>query len=368
MNKFLFIAGIAGFITAVSCHKSIQGPSGTTTLELPSSTAEYFTAGVQYQNPNINEKATLGRVLFYDGHLSLNNAISCASCHKQALGFADNVAFSTGYEGRLTGRNSQPIANLGGTDLMFQFDLINSTSGILFWDGRETNVKNLVARPITNHVEMGITDVSELPAKLSSLPFYPDLFKKAFGDEEITADRISQSIAAFLISIRSQNTRFDKYKLGDKTALNALELQGMSLFTQKYNCESCHRTITDMYSSSGFVDIGLDEVCTDPGNGAVNNIPENRGKFAVPGLRNIALSAPYMHDGRFKTLNDVLDHYSHGIQNSPNLSPLLRDESNKPMAMNISDQEKQAIIAFLNTMTDFTMITDPKFSNPFKTK
>lgn len=368
MKKIFVLALIGGALgTLIACHKNVEAPAGKTTLVLPSATAQYFNATTISMNPRINEKATLGRVLFYDGHLSLNNAISCASCHKQAAGFADNVRFSTGYEGRLTGRNSQGIVNLGGVDTSMMFDFINSSNALLFWDARESNVKHLVGRPITNHIEMGMDNMDKLPAKLSTLPFYAGLFRNAYGDEEITADRISESIAAFLFSIRSNQTRFDKYRNGDMTALNGVEQLGFQLFSSKYNCESCHRTVTDQYSTTGVVDIGLDENYTDIGNGAVTGSTESYGRFTVPSLRNVALTAPYMHDGRFKSLEDVIDHYSKGIQNSPNLDERLRGSDNKAHPMNITPEDKTALVAFLNTMTDFQLINDPKFSNPFKT-
>lgn len=369
MRKLMFIATIAGFITfMISCHKSnVSAPAGITTLELPPTTARYYNTETENYNEGINDKATLGRVLFYDGHLSLNNAISCGSCHKQAMAFADGKQFSTGYEGRLTNRNAQSIANLKGRDTTFYSDFLSTSSFPLFWDGRETVVKNLINRPITNHVEMGISDPAVLPAKLAALPFYPPLFEKAYGDANITSDRISECVAAFIVSIQAHNTRFDKYKAGDRSALTALETQGLNVFTTKYNCDNCHRVLTDNYYSSGFVDIGLDENYPDKGNGNVTGNSRDDGKFGIPSLRNIALTAPYMHDGRFKTLDQVLEHYSHGIQNSANLDELLKDGSLKPRAMNITEQEKVALVAFLNTLTDYSMITDPKFSNPFKT-
>ena len=369
MRKLIYVASIAGFITfMISCHKSnIQAPAGTTTVELPATAARYYNAQTEGYNPGINDKATLGRVLFYDGHLSVNNVISCGSCHKQAMGFADGKQFSTGFEGRLTGRNSQSIANLKGSDTTFYTNFLSGTNFPLFWDGRENIVTNLVNRPITNHVEMGIDDASVLPGKLAALPFYPPLFQKAYGDATITSERISECVAAFLVSIQAHNTKFDRYKNGDMTALNALETQGLNLFTTKYNCDNCHRVMTNNYYSSGFVDIGLDETPSDKGNGNVTGNSFDDGKFGIPSLRNVALTGPYMHDGRFKTLNDVLNHYSHGIQNSPNLDVLLKSTDNKARAMDISEQEKQALIAFLNTLTDYSMISDPKFSNPFKT-
>lgn len=369
MKKLICIAVIAGSIaTAVSCHKSITAPSGTTTLQLPATADRYYGSMVTQQNPGINEKAALGRALFYDGHLSLNNAISCASCHKQSLGFADNAQFSTGYEGKLTSRNSKGIVNLMGVDSFLGPDFAGNGVQPLFWDGRETIVKNLIARPITNHVEMGMASADVLPAKLAALNIYQPLFNKAYGDEEITADRISECVAAFIISIRSTGTKLDRYMAGDLGALSALELQGKILFETKYQCVNCHHITTPVYFSGGSFDIGLDDPYVDNGVGNVTMDANDRGKFVVPNLRNVALTAPYMHDGRFKTLNDVLDHYSHGIQSTPNLATQFVTGENKAMAMNISGEEKQALIAFLNTLTDYSIISDPKFSNPFKTK
>jgi cytochrome c peroxidase len=293
-------------------------------------------------------------VLFYDGHLSINNAVSCGSCHKQTLGFADNKTLSVGFEGRLTKRNSIGFNNI-------------SFGTTLFWDGRENNLANLALRPLTNHVEMGITDEAYLPAKLSALSYYTPLFLNAFGDNQVTNERISNAIATFLRSISSNNSRFDQYNNGNKEAMTALEIQGMSLFSTKYNCASCHSSsFGGYYGFNNFKDIGLDENYADNGRGTVSANKADQGTFRIPNLRNVALTAPYMHDGRYATLNDVLEHYSHNIKSSPNLDPLLKDKDGKARAMNISDNEKLAIIAFLNTFTDYTTVADPKFSNPFK--
>lgn len=361
MKKNISLLLIAVAITIYSCSKKGQ-PAPTATLDLPSQPYDYNISGV---GNKANEKATLGRVLFYDKHLSLNNAIACASCHQQQAGFADPKAFSLGCEGRLTGRNSKNIINLGGNQ---GSDIRISEEGSpLFWDGREMVLKNLVARPILNHVEMGL-DVSSLPGKLSDLSYYPQLFSSAYGDNTITMDRISESVALFLASIQSFDTRFDRYMSGDKTVLSALEQQGEILFTQKYNCLNCHHAGNNVYSQSDFFDIGLDNTYADNGLGAISRQASDNGKFRVPGLRNVAVTAPYMHDGRYKTLDEVIDHYSNGIKASANLSSFLRDPSGQPIKMNISETEKKALIAFLNTLTDFKVLTDPKFSNPFKAK
>lgn len=362
MKKTTAISSIvaATLIFVFSCNKfdnSLLGGDKTVYLDLPDSVHSYANAG---GNSTVNHTITLGRVLFYDRHLSLNNSISCGSCHKQALAFSDNTSLSRGFENKLTSRNTPPIQNLN----VFMGGFSNTN---LFWDGRETDIRHLITRPISNHVEMGIADLSTLPDKLAALPYYADLFTKAYGTSEITIDKIANAVALFTQNITASGTRLDMYTQGSGQ-LTALELQGMQLFQQKYDCAQCHNPSIGGYSSSQFMNIGLDAPYTDKGLGAISGNSADNGKFKIPNLRNVALTAPYMHDGRFKTLDDVLEHYSHGIKNDVNLDERLKDASGKPMQMNIPPQERQAIIAFLNTLTSVNMITDPYFSDPFKTK
>ena len=368
MKKTIAILSIVLLlVVAHSCKKTPAVTGGTVYLDLPAQPYSYFgtvgffgnvnTGGLNYID--INQMATLGRVLFYDTHLSVNNAISCGSCHKQALGFADNAAFSTGFQGMTTKRNS-----IGITDV--------TQSSAFFWDGRESNIANLALRPLTNHVEMGIVDSNSMTGKLGALQYYNQLFTNAFGDPQVTTARISASIAVFMQAITSDNTRLDQYNQGNASALTAQEIQGKFLFDTKYPCGSCHNNGgggSGGYGGGGganFLDIGLDANYTDLGHGVISGVATDNGTFKVPDLRNVAITAPYMHDGRYKTLSDVIDHYSHGIYETPNLDFRLKDVSGKAMQMNITDNEKQAIIAFLGTLTDSHTITDPKFSNPFK--
>jgi len=356
------LAILAMVIVIYSCKKNTSSePLKSASLSLPATTDVYYPTNTFFStnSDSLNRVATLGRVLFYDSHLSLNNAVSCESCHKQALAFADNVSFSTGYQGMQTKRNSLAVSNL-------------SSSGTLFWDGRENNVNDLALRPLTNHVEMGIEDANTLPQKLGALSYYNDLFIKAFGDNQVTMIRISSALGTFINAISATNSRLDQFNKGNTSVFSALELEGKMLFDTKYNCASCHNGGGGIggggYTGGGFsfLDIGLDNSYADLGRGEVTGVSTDNGTFKVPDLHNVAITAPYMHDGRYKTLSEVLDHYSHNIQGSPNLDIRLRDNTGNPIQMNISDQEKQAIIAFLNTLTDYTMMTDPKFSNPFK--
>lgn len=339
-------------------------------LELPATPYSYG-SGSNDQIP------TLGRVLFYDNQLSVNNTVSCSSCHKQAFAFSDNAQFSRGFENKITSRNSMPIQNLRTSffsteDVVFfpgDSSFNGSSTTKLFWDGREHNLNTMVLRPIVNHVEMGITDVEQLAEKLRAVPYYKDLFTQAYGTDEITPDKISNALGLFLQSITSSNTKFDKAnRMEDQ--LSALEAKGRQLFSDEYDCNSCHHVETpNGYAVAGgtFGNIGLDPIYSDSGLAAVTRRPTDVGKFKIPSLRNVVFTGPYMHDGRFESLDEVLEHYSSGIQDNSNLDPKLTNSDGGPKQMNIPDGDKQAIIAFLNTLTDVQVLADPKFSNPFKT-
>lgn len=334
-----------------------------------------------YKASTNNHLATLGRVLFYDRQLSVNNSMSCNTCHKQSLAFADNTAFSKGFENVLTSRNSMPIQNLqsniftiGGGIMEGDISLprpgetfVAGGQSVLFWDGRENNLRSMVMKPVVNHVEMGIRDMNKLSQKLSDIPYYKDLFQKAYGSEEVTSEKIAEALSSFLINITATNTKLDRILKG-KDRLSALELQGQNLFQSVYDCNACHQVqSTHGYVFAGtFSNIGLDAQYADPGLENVTRRAADAGKFRIPSLRNVALTAPYMHDGRFATLDEVISHYSHGIEDHPNLDPRLRQQNGQPMQMNIPDQDKEAIIAFLHTLTDHEMINDVRFSNPFK--
>lgn len=328
---------------------------------------------------SINAIEVLGKVLFYDKALSINNSVSCSSCHKQAFAFADNVAFSMGFENRPTSRNSMPLQNISN-GFFFQMDgfeisngdqiriMPGTMAGALFWDGRESVLSEMVLKPIVNHKEMGINSLEQIVQKVAEKDYYQIAFKQVFGTDEITLEQIGQSLAGFLVKLTAFNTKFDLYNRGE-VQLNALEYQGLVLFNEKYDCNSCHQVQSpNGYIFAGtFSNIGLEKQYSDPGLFNVTLNPADHGKFKIPSLRNVALTAPYMHDGRFSTLDDVIGHYSDGLQTNTNLDRRLLDTNGKPMVMNISEYEKRAIIAFLHTLTDFELISNPDFSNPFIT-
>ena len=376
-NLIFCLAGLA--ILAYACSPDDETALKTAYPELPAIPYPYK-VGTNDHIP------TLGRVLFYDKQLSINNSIACASCHKQELAFADNVRFSRGFENRLTTRNSMPIQNLklGFDSIGFVIDdsRFSPTSSFLpfnfnalFWDGRETSLKSMVLKPIGNHVEMGIRKMDGLTQKLSTVPYYKDLFIKAYGTEEITTQRIADALSSFLITITSKQSRpefsniADLGFVGETTPLTPIENKGRNLFFDTYDCNACHQIQSPHgYVLAGtFSNIGLDVRYADSGLAGVSQKAEDNGKFKIPSLSNVALTAPYMHDGRFETLDEVLDHYSEGIADNPNLDTRLR-RNGQPLRMSIPDVDKKAIIDFLKTMTDHDMVSDPKFSNPFKAR
>lgn len=311
-----------------------------------------------------DEGAALGRVLFYDKKLSLNNTIACGSCHHQDKAFADGKRVSPGFEGRITERNSMSIVNP---------ILLNN----LFWDSRSKTIVDLSLRPVQNHVEMGMEDLDHLVKKLSETPYYTPLFKSAYGNTQITSSKIADALSQFIGSITSSRSRFDVGFNNGFNNFSELERMGKSIFEgNKAKCASCHAGANfsapdgpfDPYGGGGefgtgedlggAANIGLDLVYKDNGR--------SNGKFRIPSLRNIELTAPYMHDGRFKTLEEVVEHYSSGIKPHQHLDPKFMDTKGNVVQLNLTGIEKKALVAFLKTLTDHEMTTNPKYSDPFK--
>ncbi len=299
-------------------------------------------------NKLTNEGATLGRVLFYDKKMSLNNRVSCGSCHKQSLAFADDTPLSEGFEGAKTKRNSMPIANLR-----------YNTS--FFWDAQDLKMEEQVLKPVENHIEMGMEDFDKLAAKLATVEYYGDLFEDAFGTPEVTEDRISKALAQFMRSMVSFDSKYDQGVNNNFSNYSALELKGMEVFeSSKAKCANCHVPQHNFTIGwEGTFNIGLDTDYADEGAG--------RGSFRIPSLRNVARTAPYMHDGRFANLEEVIDHYNEGVKNHPNLDWNLQSENGGlgPIRMNLSTSEKQALVAFLHTLTDDSFLQDPRYATPF---
>lgn len=316
----------------------------------------------QNNRPITDNGATLGRVLFYDKNLSANNTIACASCHKQSFSFADPVAFSTGVAGGQTARNSMSL-----------IDARYYPNGHYFWDERAASAEAQASGPITNPVEMGMT-MPALVSKLQKVFYYPALFQKAYGSPDIDSARIVQAIGQFVRSIVSYQSKYDAGRSALPINTNpgttpfanftAQENQGKALFfSPDIGCAACHGTET--FTAPAARNNGLDLVNTDLGKGAITGNPNDNGRFKVPSLRDVEKSAPYMHDGRFNTLEEVIEHYSTGVKNNPNLSPPLRQPNGQVHLLNLNPGQKAALVAFLKTLTDDNIATDPKYSNPF---
>jgi cytochrome c peroxidase len=317
----------------------------------------------QAGNPMTVQGIELGRMLFYEKKLSLDNSISCASCHKQQFSFSDPTPFSAGVHGKIGKRSSMALVNLFWVNEFF-------------WDGRVKSLEKQVLFPIQDALEMN-QSIEQTILKLENTDIYPKKFKQVFGNDSITAEKIGKAIAQFERTLVSSNSRYDKM-LQRKYNATDQEIRGVNLFYQhpqpdpNYgtqrggNCGDCHGgPLTTSYS---FHNNGLDKNPKDVGRNAVTNLANDIGLFRAPSLRNIALTAPYMHDGRFKTLEEVLDHYNEHIQPSSTLDLLIISGTNQVngTSLSLTAQEKEDIIAFLKMLTDSTFITNPQFSDPFK--
>ena len=310
-------------------------------------------------NPLTREGVALGRRLFYEPLLSASNKISCGSCHRQALAFTDGKAFSTGIDSIPTSRSAMSLANLLWVRNFF-------------WDGRAHSLEEQAITPLTAPHEMGqSTETSAEKLRLTAP--YPQLFREAFPQDRISGALIVKALAQFERTLISANSKYDRYLDGTYQPTPA-ESTGMKLFmtgpdpgrnVRGANCGHCHGS-PKIYMEL-FHNNGLDSIPRDPGREKLTGLAADMGRFRVPTLRNIALTAPYMHDGRFTSLDQVLDHYSDHIINSASLSPVLRNTSNEVngASLKLSLNEKNDIIAFLHMLTDSAFISNPEFSNPF---
>jgi cytochrome c peroxidase len=339
----------------------------------------------------LSKKIELGRLLFYDPILSADNSISCSSCHKQEFAFSDTARYSKGILGRTISRNSMSLVNL-------------KWQNKFFWDGRVTTLEEQVLKPIVHPNEMG-QDLESLIVKLNQDKRYSALFFEAFGKSSIDSIQISTALASFIKIIVSMNSPMDKVfenpknrAINEHGAENGVEsdltvmknlfeksLTSQILFLKsalkqkngkvEYSdkalsvfviCIQCHDK--NFLGDSGLMkNSGLEKVSIDKGLGAISKLEKDEGLFKVPTFRNVLKTPPYMHDGRFKTIDEVLEHYSTGIQDHPNLDPLLK-ENGKPVRFNLTIREKEEIKEFLRLAEDDSLFTNPKLSNPFLNK
>ena len=310
-------------------------------------------------SPLTVQKVKLGRMLFYETIMSKNDSMSCATCHLQEFAFSDTSRFSIGVEGLPGGRQAMAIFNMGWNSNEF------------FWDGRAHLLRDQSLKPIQDPLEMNET-LENVIAKLSAEQSYKDQFMRAFGIEDITSEKMSLAMESFMLTIISKATKHDQY-LASETTLSESEERGMNLFFTEYNpffpdqsgadCAHCHGGANfenDLYMNNG---LDTDAEMVDDGRMIVTMDPMDRAKFKVPSLRNIELTPPYMHDGRFNTLEEVVGHYNEGLQTSTTIDPAL--EATIGTGLLLSEQDIIDLVNFLKTLTDDDMINNEEYSNPF---
>lgn len=300
------------------------------------------------ENPITKSGVELGRMLFYEGDLSSDGTIACAFCHVQENAFTHHGhSLSHGVGGQQGMRNTPPVQNMAFMEN-------------IMWEGVLHNLSTMSLAPISNPVEMnGNFNVIVQKLQSSTKHNYKAQFNKAFGSNEITANKILLALGQFMATMISSNSKYDKYVRNEGgVTLTSDEAQGLTIFNQK--CASCHAT--DLFTDQSYRNNGLSFNTTldDNGRERVTLNPNDYMKFRVPSLRNIEVTAPYMHDGRFYTLEAVLNHYTSGMVDYPNLDPIFKQNGNTGIPM--TAQEKQLIIAFLKTLTDNEFISNTNFS------
>lgn len=320
-------------------------------LDIPSN---FPAMEIPIDNPMTKEGVALGRRLFYEPLLSANGSQSCSSCHQQINGFSDSKRFSSGIDGIQGNRNAMALFNLGW-------------SPTLFWDGRSMSLEHQALDPIVDTLEMHDT-WSNVADKLNAHSVYPDLFKKAFGINEIDSSYVVMAIAQFERTLISGNSKWDQWTRGEVT-FTEQELKGWDLFNKDRtdfaagaDCFHCHSAphFTDFTFHNNGLD--SDESFSDLGLYQTTRSDFDKAKFKTPTLRNIEVTGPYMHDGRFETLEEVLDHYNFGGHFSSTIDPLMK---NMGEGLLLSEADKEALLAFLKTLTDDEFLTNPEFGNPF---
>jgi len=310
-------------------------------------------------NPLMLERVELGKKLFFDKRISINDRQSCADCHAADKAFTDGRVTARGAEGVLGQRNTMPLFNLAWKS---QF----------FWDGHATSLRQQVLQPVQNAVEMH-QSLTNLVVKLARAnDNYPALFTAAFGSPEITSEKIALALENYLLTLTSFDSKFDR-ALSGQEKLTSLEQRGFELFSTEYDprrrqygadCFHCHGG--PLFQSQSFANNGLDSIFSDPGRAKVTGKSSDLGKFAVPSLRNVALTGPYMHDGRFQTLDEVVEHYCTGMKRSATLDPNLARHPDGGIPL--SPDDKKALVAFLNTLTDERFLPQSSSSNDYAEK
>lgn len=319
-------------LAIVGCEsvESVPHVDDEITLDMPNG---FDPMPIPELSPLTAAKVELGERLFFDPILSRDETISCASCHEPELAFADPRRLSVGVDGRLGIRNSMSLVNVGYQKL-------------LFWDGGALTLENQALAPIEDRNEMD-SELLDVLEKVNGEPTYRAQFLETFGDTA-TVKTLTQALAAFQRTIRTGGSRFDRYLDGDASALTAAETRGKNLFDGKAECSACHEG--RLLTNQAFENNGLTFANSDSGRARITLDPADFGHFRVPSLRNLALTAPYMHDGRFRTLEEVVVHYDLGGTGSDN-----QHESVRPLGL--SADERSDLLAFLRSLEDEVVLS-----------
>ncbi len=344
---------IFSLLLIISCSSKEDSDIYTpipTSLEIPEIlTQKLIPPIIPSTNPLTVEGIALGKKLFFDKILSKDGTQSCATCHDPMSAFSDNDRFSEGVDGQLGDRNSMPLFNLA-----WNFE------DRFAWDGKELGLERQAFEPVRNPIEMH-SKWTDIAVKLKNHPEYPSLFIKAFGGQDIDSTLVAKAIAQFERTLISGNAKFDNYLLG-KTNLTPEELNGFNVFMDenKGDCFHCHGSNNNpLWTDNQFHNNGLDSVFSDLGFGKITGDPNDNGKFRTPSLRNLVFTAPYMHDGRFGTLEEVINHYSEGLKLSPTIDPLMKKANQG--GVQLSPKDKSDLKAFLLSLTDNDFINNPDF-------
>lgn len=281
-------------------------------------------------NPYTPEKAALGRYLYFDPRLSADGTVSCATCHNPKFAFTDGDAVSTGIRGQKGNRSAPTVIN-------------RAYSLAQFWDGRAATLEAQATGPMANPIEMGNTHQA-IVGHLKKIAGYRELFARAFNKEDFTIDEVAQAISTFERTIMSGNSPYDRYNAGRKNAMTPAQVHGMDVFFNKAKCDACHEGVNFTSNMFANIGIGIDKPDPDLGRFAVTHDPKDWGAFKTPTLREIARTAPYMHDGSLKTLDDVVEYYDKGGTPNRNL-----DAKIKPL--HLAPQDKKDLVAFLNALS-----------------
>lgn len=358
MRYLTLFIGIS--LILASCRKDIKPINSDATpysFDYPEIMEEYLPAiNVPNDNPMTEEGVELGRYLFFDERLSGDNTQSCASCHIPSASFSDTTQFSTGIDGVEGSRNAMPLINLGWMN-----------NG-LFWDGRSATAEFQAFEPVVNPIEMHDNWANAI-SELQGDPILIELCQAAFGTTELDSVIVAKAIAQFERTLIAGNSPFDKYWLTGSTGWNAsdelLAYQGYAIYMDenKGDCFHCHGDpFSPLWTDNLYHNNGLDASFTDLGLGGYTNNPDDYGKFKTPTLRNLVFTAPYMHDGRFATLDEVINHYSEGLVMSPTIDPLMK--SAPQGGVQLTPQEKQMLKMFLISLSDSSFVNNPAFQDP----